>query len=44
MTQILNLLFFDVAIEKQGGVLLLCLLFLVDALQVLYQVINLRDV
>lgn len=35
MAEVVDLLFLYVAVEQQGGVLLLCLLLLVDALEVL---------
>jgi hypothetical protein len=44
MAEVFNLLFLDVAVEEEGSVLLLGLLFLVDALQVLDEVVDLGDV
>lgn len=44
MTEIVDLLLLYVAIQQKSGVLLLCFLLLVDALQVLDQVIYLRNI
>ena len=44
MTEVVDLLLLDVAVQQKCGVLLLGLLLLVDALQVLDQVIDLRNI
>lgn len=44
MTEIVDLLLLNIAIKQKSGVLLLCFLLLVDALQVLDQVIYLRNI
>ena len=41
MTEVFNLLLLDVAVEQKCCVLLLCLFLLVDALQVLDQIVDL---
>lgn len=44
MTEIVDLLLLHVAIQQKSGMFLLCFLLLVDALEVLYQVIYLRNI